>query len=94
MARGHVGLFTLEQNSFDRVAQTSAVILSVFGTALRAWWDDDAPRLGASLSWRRGSSSMIIETRKFVEAVSLHRWAFLKSEQPRVFNGIRGDGRG
>ena len=27
------------------------VILSVFGTALRAWWDDDAPRLGASLAY-------------------------------------------
>src|SRR5512145_2468903 len=27
------------------------VILSVFGTALSAWWDDDAPRLGASLAY-------------------------------------------
>lgn len=27
------------------------VILSLFGTALRAWWDDDAPRLGASLAY-------------------------------------------
>jgi membrane protein len=27
------------------------VILSIFGTALRAWWDDDAPRLGASLAY-------------------------------------------
>ena len=27
------------------------VILSVFRTALRAWWDDDASRLGASLSY-------------------------------------------
>jgi membrane protein len=27
------------------------VILTVFGTALRAWWDDDAPRLGASLAY-------------------------------------------
>ena len=26
------------------------VILPIFGTALRAWWDDDAPRLGASLA--------------------------------------------
>ncbi len=26
-------------------------ILSIFGTALRAWWDDDAPRLGASLAY-------------------------------------------
>ena len=25
-------------------------ILGLFGTALRAWWDDDAPRLGASLT--------------------------------------------
>ena len=32
---------------------------------------------------------MIIQTRKFVEAVRLHRWASLKSEQPRLFNGIR-----
>ena len=23
----------------------------IFGTALRAWWDDDAPRLGASLAY-------------------------------------------
>jgi membrane protein len=29
----------------------ATVILSVFGTALRAWWDDDAPRLGASLAY-------------------------------------------
>ena len=27
------------------------VILSIFGTALRAWWDDDVPRLGASLAY-------------------------------------------
>ena len=27
------------------------VILTVFGTALRAWWDDDVPRLGASLAY-------------------------------------------
>ena len=27
------------------------VILSLSGTALRAWWDDDAPRLGASLAY-------------------------------------------
>ena len=27
------------------------VILSLFGTALRAWWDDDALRLGASLAY-------------------------------------------
>ena len=27
------------------------VILSVFGTALTAWWNDDAPRLGASLAY-------------------------------------------
>jgi membrane protein len=27
------------------------VILSVFGTALRAWWDDDVQRLGASLAY-------------------------------------------
>jgi membrane protein len=27
------------------------VILSISGTALRAWWDDDAPRLGASLAY-------------------------------------------
>jgi membrane protein len=26
-------------------------ILRMFGTALRAWWDDDAPRLGASLAY-------------------------------------------
>lgn len=26
-------------------------ILGLFGTALRAWWDDDAPRLGASLAY-------------------------------------------
>ena len=26
-------------------------ILPVFGSALRAWWDDDAPRLGASLAY-------------------------------------------
>ena len=29
----------------------AAVILTVFGTALRAWWDDDAPRLAASLAY-------------------------------------------
>jgi hypothetical protein len=35
---------------------------------------------------------MIIQARKFVEAVrALHRWASLKSEQPRLFNGIKGD---
>ena len=28
----------------------AAVILTVFGTALWACWDDDAPRLGASLA--------------------------------------------
>jgi membrane protein len=27
------------------------VILTILGTALRAWWDDDAPRLGASLAY-------------------------------------------
>src|SRR4029450_10493046 len=27
------------------------LILPIFGTALRAWWDDDAPRLGASLAY-------------------------------------------
>jgi membrane protein len=27
------------------------VILSIFGTALKAWWDDDAPRLGASRAY-------------------------------------------
>lgn len=27
------------------------LVLRMFGTALRAWWDDDAPRLGASLSY-------------------------------------------
>ena len=27
------------------------VVLSVFRTALRSWWDDDAPRLGASLAY-------------------------------------------
>jgi membrane protein len=27
------------------------VILSVFRTALKAWWDDDASRLGASLAY-------------------------------------------
>ena len=26
-------------------------IVRMFGTALRAWWDDDAPRLGASLAY-------------------------------------------
>ena len=26
-------------------------IVGMFGTALRAWWDDDAPRLGASLAY-------------------------------------------
>ena len=26
-------------------------IVRIFGTALRAWWDDDAPRLGASLAY-------------------------------------------
>jgi membrane protein len=26
-------------------------ILRMFGSALRAWWDDDAPRLGASLAY-------------------------------------------
>src|SRR6187455_1956556 len=26
-------------------------ILTIFGTALTAWWDDDAPRLGASLAY-------------------------------------------
>jgi membrane protein len=29
----------------------AAGILRLFGTALRAWWDDDAPRLGASLAY-------------------------------------------
>jgi membrane protein len=29
----------------------SPVIPKMFGTALRAWWDDDAPRLGASLAY-------------------------------------------
>ncbi len=28
-----------------------AAILPVFGTAMKAWWDDDAPRLGASLAY-------------------------------------------
>ena len=27
------------------------VMVSTFGTALRAWWDDDVPRLGASLAF-------------------------------------------
>jgi membrane protein len=27
------------------------VLLSILGTALRAWWDDDVPRLGASLAY-------------------------------------------
>ena len=27
------------------------LILPIFGTALRAWWADDAPRLGASLAY-------------------------------------------
>lgn len=27
------------------------VIVRIFGTALRAWWDDDAPRLGASVAY-------------------------------------------
>src|SRR5690349_24653402 len=27
------------------------LLLAVFGTALRAWWDDDAARLGASLAY-------------------------------------------
>ena len=27
------------------------VILPIFATAFRAWWDDDAPRLGASLAY-------------------------------------------
>src|SRR5688572_23971138 len=27
------------------------VILPIFAEALRAWWDDDAPRLGASLAY-------------------------------------------
>jgi membrane protein len=28
-----------------------SAMLRMFGTALRAWWDDDAPRLGASLAY-------------------------------------------
>ncbi len=30
--------------------QTPAIVL-IFGTALQAWWDDDAPRLGASVAY-------------------------------------------
>ena len=26
-------------------------IMQIFGTALKAWWDDDAPRLGAALAY-------------------------------------------
>ena len=29
----------------------SLSILSVFGSAIKAWWDDDAPRLGAALAY-------------------------------------------
>ena len=29
----------------------ASAMLRMFGTALRAWWDDDAPRLGASLAY-------------------------------------------
>lgn len=29
----------------------AAEIVQLFGTAVRAWWDDDAPRLGASLAY-------------------------------------------
>jgi len=35
------------------------VILPIFGTALRAWWDDDAPRLGASLAYYTHSRRII-----------------------------------
>ena len=30
---------------------SSPAILPVFGSAMKAWWDDDAPRLGASLAY-------------------------------------------
>ena len=30
---------------------SSPSIVSVFGSAMKAWWDDDAPRLGASLAY-------------------------------------------
>ena len=29
----------------------ASAMVSVFGSALKAWWDDDAPRLGASLAY-------------------------------------------
>lgn len=35
----------------DNVCVRSSAIGSVFGAALKAWWDDDAPRLGASLAY-------------------------------------------
>ena len=45
------GLFTLEQRGLTKSSTLALVILSIFGSALRAWWDDDAPRLGASLAY-------------------------------------------
>ena len=33
------------------MSMRAPVIVTILGTALRAWWDDDAPRLGASLAY-------------------------------------------
>jgi len=50
-------MFTLEQreNGLWRTLAATVMrapeILTIFGTALRDWWDDDAPRLGASLAY-------------------------------------------
>src|SRR5688572_2901112 len=55
MAQTRLGLFTLEQSTRGHEVHSDVmrapVILQIFGTALRAWWDDDAPRLGASLAY-------------------------------------------
>jgi membrane protein len=46
-----LGLFTLAQHGLTKSSTLALMILSIFGRALRAWWDDDAPRLGASLAY-------------------------------------------
>jgi uncharacterized BrkB/YihY/UPF0761 family membrane protein len=34
-----------------RTGRRTPVIVGIFGTALKAWWDDDALRLGAALAY-------------------------------------------
>jgi uncharacterized BrkB/YihY/UPF0761 family membrane protein len=34
-----------------RTARRTPVIVGIYGTALKAWWDDDAFRLGAALAY-------------------------------------------